>query len=231
MSQVRASSITGVTILGDSNVGRNMTPFNCRDRPLMKDAQSLPCGRIELLAECLRKVRSESNICVLSCVTNFLTGSESVPGSISQRIEGILIEFMRQVNRAAAESQDRLFLVAPPMYRMFPIWYRDGLPEILKKFSDAMSQRVPNVHLLPSFATPSFESDGIHLTPYSGLEFVVFLFDSSVNLAESIKSQPEEVLLKNCETSRVLEDRMMALEQDHRRLNLKERVYFLLNQL
>ena len=95
MAQARASSITGVTILGDSNVVRNMTPFNCRDRPLMKEAQCLPCGRFELLAECLRKVRSESNVVILSCITNFLTGSESAQGSISQRIEGILIEFLQ----------------------------------------------------------------------------------------------------------------------------------------
>ena len=219
MAQARASSIIGVTILGDSNVVRNMTPFNCRDRPLMKEAQCLPCGRFELLAECLRKVRSESNVVILSCITNFLTGSESAQGSISQRIEGILIEFLRLVSSTASESPDVLFLVSPPMYRMFPIWYRDGLPEVLKKFSDTMVQKAANVHLLPSFATPSFESDGVHLTPYSGLEFVVFLFDSAMTLAETISSQPEEVLLKNCETSRVLEDRMMALEQDHRRLN------------
>ena len=215
----RASDITGITILGDSNVVRNMTPFNCRDRPLMKGAQCLPCGRFELLAECLRKISNESNVVIISCVTNFLTGSGNVQGSISQRVEGILIELVRLVNGAACEKPDLLFLISPPMYRMFPIWYRDGLPEVLKKFSETMVQKVKNVHLLPSFATPSFEADGVHLTAYSGLEFVVFLFDSSVNLVETISSQPEEVLLKNCESSRVLEDRMMALEQDHHRLN------------
>ena len=89
----------------------------------------------------------------------------------------------------------------------------------MRKFSEAMKNRSANVHLLASFATPSFETDGVHLTPYSGLEFVVHLFDSSMLLIESLASRPEHVLTQNCESSRVLEDRMMALEQDHRRLN------------
>ena len=214
MSQVRVFSL-----LGDSNVVRNMTPFNCRDRPLMKAAQCVPCQRIDVFAESLRQVRAESNVCLMSCVTNFLTRSDSAQGSISQRIEGILMDFLGIVNRAASDNPNCIFLISPPMYRMFPIWYRDGMPEVLKRFSDVMLNRESNVHLLPSFATPSFESDGVHLTPYSGLEFVVHLFDSSTTLIESLVSRPEEVLTKNCESSRVLEDRMMALEQDHRRLN------------
>ena len=200
---------------------RNMTPFNCRDRPLMNSAQLIPCGRLDLLAEALRQIRTESNICLMSCVTNFLTGSDSaqVSGSVSQRIDHILVEFVRLLNTVATDNPESLFLVSPPMYRMFPVWYRDGMPEVLKKFSDAMKLKVSNIHLLPSFATPSFETDGIHLTPYSGLEFLVHLFDASQSIIESLKSQPEAVLTRNCETSRVLEDRMMALEQDHRRLN------------
>ena len=214
MSQARVFSL-----LGDSNVVRNLTPFNCRDRPLMTGAQLIPCGRMDVLAESLRQVRAESNVILMVCVTNFLTRSDSAQGTISQRIESILLEFLRLTNEFALATPEVVFLVSPPMYRMFPIWYRDGMPEVLKKFSDIMGKRAPNVHLLPSFATPSLESDGIHLTAYSGLEFVVHLFDSSVNLIDSLASKPEKVLTQNCESSRVLEDRMMALEQDHRRLN------------
>ena len=214
MSQVRVFSL-----LGDSNVVRNMTPFNCRDRPVMSNAQCIPCGRLDTFAECLRQVRADSNVCLLSCVTNFITGSDSALGSISQRIEGTLLEFLRLTNCAAADNPETTFIISPPMYRMFPVWYRDGMPEVLKRFSDVMLKKAPNVHLLPSFSTPSFEADGIHLSPYSGLEFVVFLFDSSLSLIETFSSRPEEVLTQNCESSRVLEDRMVALEQDHRRLN------------
>ena len=214
MSQARVFSL-----LGDSNVIRNMIPFNTRDRPLMVNAQCIPCYRFDVFPEALRSIRDESDVCLLSCVTNFITGSDSVDGSISQRIEGILLAFLNFVNSAAAERPETLFLVSPPMYRMFPVWYRDGMPEVLKRFSDIMLKKAINVHLLPSFSTPSFGSDGVHLTPYSGLEFVVHLFDSSMVMIESLSSQPEAVLIKNCESSRVLEDRMVALEQDHRRLN------------
>ena len=51
------------------------------------------------------------------------------------------------------------------------------------------------------------------------MEFILHLFDSASALIKTLSSRPEEVVIKNVESSRVLEDRMMALEQDHRRLN------------
>ena len=213
MSQARVFSI-----LGDSNVIRNMTPFNCRDRPLMKNSQNIQVGRLDLLAESLRQVRVESNVVLLSCITNFLTSSSS-DGSVSQRVEHLLAQFIDLVDKFATEKPECLLFISPPMYRMFPIWYRDGMPEVMKCFSAAMIRKASNVKLLPSFSTPNYEADGVHLTAYSGLEFVVHLFDSSLSMIEALAAQPEEVLTQNCEASRVLEDRMMALEQDHRRLN------------
>ena len=208
------------SILGDSNVVQNMTPFNCRDRPMMKSAQCIPCGRLDLLAESLRQIRVESNVVVMSCITNFLTGSNSAGvGSVSQKIEHVLAQFLLLVSKAASDNPECIFFVAPPMYRLFPIWYRDGMSEVMKRFSDSLAGKEPNLHLLPAFSTPSFQADGVHLTPYSGLEFVVHLFDSALHMIETFSSRPEQVLTLNCETSRVLEDRMMALEQDHRRLN------------
>ena len=61
------------TLIGDSNVKTHMNPMNCRDRPLMSGAQVLTCGRLEVLAESLKQIRQESNVCLFSCVTNFLT--------------------------------------------------------------------------------------------------------------------------------------------------------------
>ena len=211
------------SLLGDSNVQRNMNSTNCRDRPLMNEVQVIPCGgRTEVLAEGLRQVRSASNVVLLSCVTNFITSSEQTISSVSNRVEPILREFRSIVEASAMEHTDRLFLISPPMYRSFPVWYRDGISEVLQKFSSMMSPQPNgpiNVHLLPSFSTPSFEADGVHLTPYSGLEFILHLFDSASAIIKTLTSTPEEVVIKNVESSRVLEDRMMAIEQDHRRLN------------
>ena len=199
-----------------------MNSTNCRDRPLMSEAQVIPCGRLDLLAESLRQVRESSNVVILSCVTNFITSSAESVSSVSNRVEPILRQFSHVLDDVAKSHPETLFLISPPMYRSFPLWYRDGVSEILQKFSSMMCSKpsgVPNVHLLPSFPTPSFEADGIHLTPYSGLEFILHLFDSSTELIKTLSSRPEEVVIRNVESSRVLEDRVMVLEQDHRRLN------------
>ena len=158
-------------------------------------------------------------MCLVACVTNFLTSSEDNGGSVGFRVEPVLIEMLSLLNAAASESPDRAFLLSPPMYRRSPLWYRDGLPEVLTKFSSVMKTRAGNLHLMSSFPTPEFISDGVHLTPYSGLEFVLHLFDNAGSVLDAVKAGPTEVAALNSESSRVLEDRMMALEQDHQRLS------------
>ena len=105
-------------------------------------------------------------------------------------------------------------------FRTSPVWYREGLPEILTLFSQVLStDRPENLRILPSFPTPDYESDGVHLTAYSGLEYILHLFESSHELLAMMDSTPEASNFKASESTRVLEDRVMALEQDHRRLN------------
>ena len=165
------------------------------------------------------KVKSEVTFCIISCLTNFLTGAEGPP-PVSHLIEPVLQSVRSTVFDFCSGQPDRLCLLAPPMYRTTPIWYREGLPEILTLFSQSFSSDRPNnLRLLPSFPTPQFEADGVHLTAYSGLEYILHLFDASSELIDRFKAAPEEVLIQSCESTRVLEDRMMVLEQDHRRLN------------
>ena len=207
------------SIVGDSNVQRHMNPTNCRDRPSMSSCQVLPCGKLALLAECLKSVRAESNVCIVSCVTNFLTRAEDTGGSVGFRVEPILLEVLSILSASATSRPDLMLLLAPPMYRRSPLWYRDGLPEVLTKFSSVLKDRPSNLHLMSSFATPEFISDGVHLTPYSGLEFVLHLFDCARSIIDALEAGPSELSARNTEASRVLEDRMMALEQDHQRLS------------
>ena len=92
----------------------------------------------------------------------------------------------------------------------------------MKLFSQSFSQfsdRPPNMLLLPSFSTPEYESDGVHLTPYSGLVYIMHLFDSAEEALNTAALPAEEVTMRTCESTRVLEDRVMVLEQDHRRLS------------
>ena len=208
------------SIVGDSNIKRHMNPTNCRDRPLMSGCQVLPCGKLSLLSECLRSIRAETNVCLLACVSNFLADSEDTGGSVGFRVEPVLLEVLSLLTSAASENPDRAYLLAPPMYRRSPLWYRDGLPEVLTKFSSSMKIRPSNLHLMSSFATPEFIDDGVHLTPYSGLEYVLHLFDNAGSILDALTAEPSEIASRHAETSRVLEDRMMALEQDHHRLSL-----------
>ena len=207
------------SLIGDSNVKRHLNSTNTRDRPLMSGAQLLPCSRLSLLSEALRSVRSETDVILMSCLTNFLTDAEEAGASVSFRVEPVFREAFEIISRAAVERSELFFILAPPMYRLAPLWYRDGLPEILNKFSEVFRNRPKNLLLMSSFATPEFEADGVHLTAYSGLEFMLHLFDASVSLIDSLSKPLSEATEAMVESSRVLEDRMMAIEQDHRRLN------------
>ena len=213
MSQSRCFSL-----LGDSNIRNIATKTNCRANPVLQSAQIIPCVHRQLLAPALEKVRAETTVCILSCLTNFLTSAEG-PSNISQRIEPVLQDVLASLHDQCSSHPDRFYMISPPMYRVAPIWYREGLSEILAVFSQLFNSDKPdNLILLPSFATPSFEADGVHLTPYSGLEFVFHLFDSTQIALENLSLPIPAIAQKSCEANRVLEDRVMVLEQDHRRL-------------
>ena len=102
--------------------------------------------------------------------------------------------------------------MSPPMYMTIPVWYVDGLSDIMIKFSLIHSiDRPENLHLLSSFPMPVLEIDAVHLSPYSGFVYVLYLFDASGALINGISSLPESFELSHSETIRALED--------HSRLN------------
>ena len=208
------------SLIGDSNVKRNMTPTACRDRPHMMSAQVLLCSRLEVFKQSLKSIKSESNVCVVACLSNFISSSEDTSESVSHRVGPILDEVFSLLSEECSSNVQRRYLVSPPMYRRSPMWYRDGMAEILKKFS-AMAAAYPqsNLGLLPSFSSAALEADGVHLTPYSGLEYVLHLFDSAKLLLASLEAPQETRQSAANEATRLLEDRVVALEQDHRRLS------------
>ena len=139
---------------------------------------------------------------------------------MAHRVEPVLQDVRSALLEICFDNPNRHYMISPPMYRTSPVWYREGLPEVLTLFSSVLSlDRPPNLHLLPSFPTPDYESDGIHLTAFSGLEFILHLFDASQELLSLLDSNPDLIPVKNVESTRVLEDPMMAIEQDHPRLN------------
>ena len=209
------------SLLGDSNVKRHLNILNCRDKPHMSSAELKLCGSIDIFSGTLRSIRSESNACIVACITNFLTSSEpDSSASTSQRVEPVLREVHEVLLSFCEEQPERAWLLAPPMYRTTPQWYNDGLSQIMIKFSAIFRADKPkNLHLLPTFSSPCLEVDGVHLTPYSGFEYVVSLFDSAVESLNNLK-RPVPVLLSNqAESVRSLEDRVTVIEADHKRLS------------
>lgn len=215
MSQDRVFSI-----VGDSNIRRFNIQVNKRACPDLSRAQVLTVSKLQLFSDVLNEVRPESNVCVISCLTNFLCDAVPGPTTVSARVEPVLESFRKYLLSVCDKFPDRKYLVCPPMYRRSPLWYRDGVSEVMSKFSSMLSTSRPaNLSLLPSFSSPDFDADGIHLTQTSGLEFIFHLFDSSKSvLALSTQSLDARQGVA-CEAVRALEDRMMATEQDHKRLN------------
>ena len=206
------------SLLGDSNILRHVNKNSCRANPLVKKCQVIQCGRVEIFSSSLESVRAESEVCIISCISNFLTDSEG-PVAVSHRVDPVLQMIRAALVSSCAGRPTLMHMLAPPMYRTTPIWYREGMSEILTLFSQMMSSERPdNLLLLPSFPTPEYDPDGVHLTPYSGLEFVMHLFDSSEELMGRLALEVGELTSKNVESNRALEDRVVALEQDHRRL-------------
>ena len=107
-------------------------------------------------------------------------------------------------------------LVAPPLNRARPYWYQKGLPQIACRFSMALSANQPtNLIILPGFVCQDLHPDGKHLSPVSGLHYMLHLFDQS-EAAVALQSCSSEVqLVAVQETVRQHDDRLSYLESRH----------------
>ena len=79
------------SIVGDSNVRRNMTGLNIASREAMKSAQVIDCELISSLEAALAEVRAESTICIVAAITGFLL-SPGDCGTVSSTIDPVLVK-------------------------------------------------------------------------------------------------------------------------------------------
>ena len=135
------------------------------------------------------------------------------------------MEFLSYVLAEAASRHNLQFLVAQPMYRRQPLWYRSGLTDFLTSFSDAFCPRL--LQTAVCFPTLEFESDGLHLTVYSELYFIVHLIESASDVLRSVPFIPFEG--KTSEAVRPVSDHLTVLEQDHLRLSSEFSMKFAIN--
>ena len=106
--------------------------------------------------------------------------------------------------------------VAPPLYRDRPLWYQQGLAQIASRFSSTLSSAPPsNLHLLPSFISQDLDPDGVHLTPVSGLHYVLHIFDATINLLQQSGLTTESRVDIIQESVRQHDDRLAYLENRH----------------
>lgn len=223
-TQVRVFSL-----IGDSNVKNHMTPTNCRAKDVMSSSQVLICTKAAIFEQTLRSIRNESTCCIISCVSNFITDADMSISSISHRVDPVFDDFFSKIAQACTSRTERYFLICPPMYRRSPVWYRDALPEIMTRYTMAYAKHallVKNLIVMPSFPTPAFEKDGVHLTAYAGFEFVLHLFDTAEMLLKNQNQSPSEVSVKVTEGVRSLEDRMMVVEQNQHDLRISHDLKF-----
>ena len=83
-------SITNVyTVIGDSNIKRNMTSMNIASRTVMKDCQVIDCPSLDNLEAALASVRDESTVLIFSAISELLA-SGSDRGTVQASMNFVL---------------------------------------------------------------------------------------------------------------------------------------------
>ena len=211
MSQLRVFSV-----LGDRNVVQNMTTLNMASREAMQKAQLITCPALKDLASAVDQIRDESNVFIYAAITDHLLAAPE-GNTIYSTVDPVFCEIRSTLFKLCAARPGLQVLLAPPLYRSRPYWFRQQLPEVASQLSKIFSDRPPNFHMLPSFINQD-SHDGINLTPVSGLHYLIHLFDRSVAVLTDAESASEEQLGVVREVVRSHEDRISYLEHDHSQL-------------
>ena len=102
-----------LSIVGDSNVIRNLTALNIASREAMKTAQVIDCSLMTSFTVALAQVRAESTACIVSNLTEMLVIAGDC-GTIFSTIDPILAEFSQKLSvfctsRPDLKVSDHLF--------------------------------------------------------------------------------------------------------------------------
>ena len=112
-------------------------------------------------------------------------------------------------------------VIAPPLYRHRPLWYQKDLAQVASRFSSALSaDRPPNLHILPSFMSQDLLPDGVHLTPVSGLHYVLHVFDQTEAVLALVTQNSDSKICHVQEVVRQHDDRLVFIENRHQQLSV-----------
>ena len=152
-------------------------------------------------------------------MTDLIATSEKC-SSLSATIDPVLSVIRDKLYDLCSSRPLLQVVLAPPLYRPLPLWYRDSMAEIAEKFSACYGGNRPeNFHLLPSFISQNLCPDGILLNPVSGLHYILHLFDQTVSVLEVAQAPPDHRLAGVLESVRSHDDRLAYIENDHSRLH------------
>ena len=84
------------SIIGDTNIRRNMTNLNVASREVMKKAQIIDCSQMSALDQALSQVRVDSSILIVASITEFLLSGGDC-SSIASSIDPILSTFSAKI--------------------------------------------------------------------------------------------------------------------------------------
>ena len=212
MSQARL-----FTIIGDRNVTQNMTTLNMASRVAMQKAQVIPCPALQDFPTALNAVRPESAVLVYAGITDHLMAAPE-GNTIQSTIDPVLCQIRQLLFEFCLARSGVQVILAPPLYRSRPYWYRQQLPEVAELISGTFGKsHPPNFHILPSFINQD-STDGILLTPVAGLHYVLHVFDKSEAVLAELALAAEDVLVTVREEVRTQSDRLAFIEHDHSQL-------------
>ena len=108
-----SAQIRAFALIGDSNIHRHVNKTSSRAHPSLQTAQIIPCGHLGIFSESLQKLKPEVNVCVVACLTNFLSDADG-PQTISHRIDPVLQQIRDMLLEFCTTNPARSYLISPP---------------------------------------------------------------------------------------------------------------------
>ena len=110
------------SLIGDSNIKRNMTTMNIASRASMQNCQVLDCPDLVNLEGSFASVRDESNVCIFSAVSELLVNCEdrgTVQASMDYTMSSLKTKLTILCQARSKLQVCQFFLISDLIYRVF----------------------------------------------------------------------------------------------------------------
>lgn len=172
-----------LTIIGDSNVYRNVTVQKLAQR-LGKAVTLHKATRKQTFELSLSRLSESDEILVVSALSNLLCDAFVSKEPTDPELEAEVTSHLKALSSVPFPKH---ILIIPPFFREVPTWFGGKIPLTLRKLAAAPTID-KRIIILPEFKVNGTDliDDGVHLEPQSGVRF----YDYLVNCAMDIFDQP-----------------------------------------